>query len=275
MSAHPSLLPSPLPRLDASSARHPAVRPVVGFSGAQKGGYVDPPHRHDRAQFSYRLTGVAQIRAQDRCIILPPGRGVWIPAGVEHEVSCRGDAAYHALYAAEAAPAPEDGVKVIEVTPFLHALFLEFLTFPAAYDEEGREGRVVDLLLQEIFRAPAVLEAYPRAPREPRLQRVADHLRQYPGDPRDIDGWAAVAGMSRRSFTRAFRHDTGLAFSAWRTQLRLTEAVARLEAGQPVARVSQDLGYQAVSAFSASFQRTYGKTPSAVAAAGLTGRKAL
>ena len=55
-------------------------------------GYYDPPHTHEWAQFSYRLEGMAAIRAGEAAVVLPPGRGVWIPPGTVHEVSCRGPA---------------------------------------------------------------------------------------------------------------------------------------------------------------------------------------
>ena len=114
----------------------------------------EPPHAHEWAQFSYRLEGMAAVRAGEASIVLPPGRGVWIPLGTVHEVSCRGPAAYNALYVTtNARPFPTE-LKVLNVSPFLHALVEEFLTFATEYDEAGREGAVVALMLGEIDRAP-------------------------------------------------------------------------------------------------------------------------
>ncbi|MFT4253518.1 MAG: helix-turn-helix transcriptional regulator [Caulobacter sp.] len=253
--------PSAEPPIDRSSADHPPVRPVVGFYGRQPNGYYDPPHVHDRAQFSYRLEGVAAVRAGDEAIILRPGRGVWIPAGLRHEVSCRGPAAYNVLYVTvDAAPQP-DGLRVIDITPFLHALVEEFLTFDAAYDEAGREGDIVRLILGEITRAPPSTEAGPRLPADARLQRVCAALRRDPADGRDIDAWASEAGMSRRTFTRNFRDETGMSFVAWRQQLRMTQAAALLGAGQSATQVAQALGFSSLSAFASLFHRAFGLSP--------------
>ncbi|NGM48957.1 AraC family transcriptional regulator [Caulobacter sp. 602-2] len=257
---------TPEPPFDKSSADHPPIRPVVGLHGRQAKGYYDPPHVHDRAQFSYRLEGVAAVRAGGSAILLPPGRGVWIPPGLTHEVSCRGPAAYNALYVTpKADPQPRD-LKVIDVTPFLHALVEEFLTFEPAYDEAGREGQIVRLMLGEIDRAPASAYAGPRLPRDPRVRRICDALRIAPADDRDIDAWAQVAGMSRRTFTRAFRAETGMGFTTWRQQLRMTEAAARLEAGQSVKQAAQDLGFTSASSFVTLFQRSFGVSPGRYAA---------
>jgi AraC-like DNA-binding protein len=249
------------PPIDQSSADYPPVRPVIGFYGRQATGYYDPPHVHDRAQFSYRLEGVAAVRAGDAAIVLPPGRGVWIPAGMRHEVSCRGPAAYNVLYVTtQASPQPDD-LRVIDISPFLHALVEEFLTFDARYDETGREGDIVRLMLGEITRAPPSTDAGPRLPTDPRLQRVCTALRKDPADPRDIDAWAAEASMSRRTFTRNFRLETGMSFVAWRQQLRMTQAAALLVTGQSATQVAQVLGFSSLSAFATLFQKSFGISP--------------
>lgn len=259
------------PKLEQASVDHPPVRPVVGFSGRQTKGYYDPPHVHDRAQFSYRLEGMAAIRAGGEAIVLPPGRGVWIPPGVMHEVSCRGPAAYNALYVTTAARPLPQGLKVMEISPFLHALVEEFLTFPTGYDEDGREGDVVRLMLGEIARAPPVVDPGPKLPRDPRLLRVCEALRADLADNADIDAWAVVAGMSRRTFTRAFRQETGFGFHEWRQQLRMTAALGRLASGQSIPDVAHAMGFASISAFAARFARTFGMPPGRYAASKLAG----
>ena len=66
---------------------------------------------------------------------------------------------------------------------------------------------------------------------------------------------AADAGMSRRTFTRLFRAQTGASFAAWRQQVCLQAAIARLTQGQSVTRVALDLGYASPSAFASAFRR--------------------
>ncbi len=239
--------PNPNPTLERLNLDYSMVRPVTGFHGRRARGYYDPPHTHEWAQFSYRLEGMAAIRAGE--------------PGMVHEVSCRGPAAYNALYVTtDARPFPEK-LKVLDVSPFLHALVEEFLAFGADYDEAGREGTVVTLMLGEIDRAPEALLPGPKLPRDPRLLRVCEALRQDLADNGDLDAWAGVAGMSRRTFTRAFRQETGAGFHAWRQQLRMTAALDRLASGQPIPDVAHALGFASISAFAARFSRTFGLPP--------------
>lgn len=68
--------------------------------------------------------------------------------------------------------------------------------------------------------------------------------------------------MSRRSFTRCFRDETGMSLAAWRQHVRLLEALARLGCGQPITTIALDVGYESPSAFTAAFQRAFGVPPS-------------
>ncbi|WP_324740220.1 AraC family transcriptional regulator [Tsuneonella sp. CC-YZS046] len=99
-------------------------------------------------------------------------------------------------------------------------------------------------------------------PDDPRLLRVCGSLLERPSDPRDIDEWARIAGMGRRTFTRAFRRETGIGFAMWRQQARLMEAMALLSSGTPIAQVAFEVGYDSPSSFSAMFRRAFGVSPS-------------
>jgi AraC-like DNA-binding protein len=67
--------------------------------------------------------------------------------------------------------------------------------------------------------------------------------------------------MSRRTFTRIFRSETGVTFATWRQNVRLIEAMSRLSTGQSVTAVALDVGYNSPSAFTAMFRRAFGVPP--------------
>ena len=77
-----------------------------------------------------------------------------------------------------------------------------------------------------------------------------------------IDDWCLRLNMSRRSFTRAFRAETGLSFAQWRQRACLFAALPRLGDGEPVTSVALDLGYDSVAAFTTMFRRLLGEPPS-------------
>ena len=98
-------------------------------------------------------------------------------------------------------------------------------------------------------------------PTDPRLLRVCAPIPDDPSDPRDIDEWAGVAGMARRTFTRAFKRETGMGFAMWRQQVRLMDALALLSSGTPITQVAFEVGYDSPSSFSAMFRRAFGVSP--------------
>ncbi len=67
--------------------------------------------------------------------------------------------------------------------------------------------------------------------------------------------------MSRRAFTRLFRKETGLSFSAWRQQACLFAAMPRLAAGEAITTIALDLGYESPAAFTTMFKRLQGVPP--------------
>lgn len=92
--------------------------------------------------------------------------------------------------------------------------------------------------------------------------RLCAALRRNPADARTLDAWGVAVGASARTLARLFMTETGLSFAAWRAQVRLLAALARLAAGEKVTSVALDLGYDSPSAFIAMFRRQLGVTPS-------------
>jgi len=245
------------------SADYPLdTRPIMGFEDVYPAGFIDPPHSHPRAQLTYCSTGVMTVISADSSFILPPRRAIWIPAGLVHEVHCRAPVDSYTLYIDPALDGAGQAARVFEVSDLVRALVFEVGHFAADYDMAGREGRIAQLLLDEIRRMPLIPSAL-AMPSDPRLLRVCRALIADPADARDIDGWAALAAMGRRTFTRAFGDETGAGLATWRQQVRLMAAISRLAAGQPVTTVAYDVGYESPSAFSAVFHRTFGMTPTA------------
>ncbi|MCW2286485.1 transcriptional regulator GlxA family with amidase domain [Rhodoblastus acidophilus] len=86
-----------------------------------------------------------------------------------------------------------------------------------------------------------------------------DRLRDKP----DIDGAAAQAGMSRRSFTRHFKRVHGESFGAWLEREKLSEARRRLErTADKVEAIAGDCGFSGALALRAAFLRHFDTTPS-------------
>ena len=98
-------------------------------------------------------------------------------------------------------------------------------------------------------------------PREESLARVAGALLDDVGDDRTLDDWAHVAGVSRRTFMRAFSAEAGMSFGRWRQQARLFAALEMLAQKKSVTEIAITVGYDSVSAFIEMFRTMLGTTP--------------
>ncbi len=225
-------------------------RPVMGFGDDYPAGFVDPLHCHESSQLSYSAFGIISVITPTSSFTLPPYRAIWIPAGMMHEVHCRAQVSTFTLYIDPVFDRQPQQCRVFEVSELVRALIFEVGNFPLGYDVEGREGRIARLLLEEIERMPDTPSEI-AMPADRRLLRV-----------RDIDDWARVAGMGRRTFTRLFKEQTGAGLATWRQQVRLMAAFSRLALGQPITTVAFDVGYESASAFTAMFHRVFGAPPS-------------
>lgn len=239
-------------------------RDVIATGNEYPPHYVLPSHSHRRGQLLYASTGVITTITSEGSWVVPPRRAVWIPPGVAHEVHMGGPVTTRSAYvtpeAGQAAGLPTR-CRVIAVSALLHELLMEAVDLPAEYELDGRDGRLMTLLLDEIRRMP-VLPLNTPLPREKRLAALCRELLDRPSLDTTIDDMARRAGMSRRHFTRTFREETGMSFAAWRQQACLLAALTRLGNGEAITQVAMDLGYGNPSAFTAAFRRVLGMAPS-------------
>lgn len=73
-------------------------RPLVPFSHDYAHGDSEPWHQHDCAQLLHSLTGVVRVDTASGCWVVPPGRGVWLPAGTQHALRITGNVAARTLF---------------------------------------------------------------------------------------------------------------------------------------------------------------------------------
>lgn len=237
------------------------IGPVVGVTDHYPAGHVDAFGSRDRALVVYVLTGVMSAVTEVASYVLPPHRAIWLPAGTVHEISCRGPVTFNLVQIDPDMPGQLNEARVFDVSLLVRALIQEVLGFGDGYEADGREGQIVRLLLDEVARAPAIPLSAP-IPHDRRLKRVCDIIIADPADQRDLDALAREAGMGRRTFTRAFRAETDMAFAMWRQQIRLMAALSMLGEGRPITNIAYDVGYESPSSFTAMFHRVLGVPPS-------------
>ncbi len=236
-------------------------KPVIAFSRDLTDGDVIERHSHDHAQLLYATSGVMRVQTPVGAWVVPPQRAVWIPPGIEHEVACVGDVAMRTIYIeTRSAPATRTECCVLSVTPLLRELVLALIGISGERFGDDVVVRQMAVLLDQIAAAPRI-DLYLPTPSDHRLRKVTDALAADPADGRPLSEWAHMAGASARTLARLFVAETGLSFGAWRQQLRLHDAVARLAIGEPVTSVAYAVGYDSPSAFIAMFREAMGETP--------------
>lgn len=234
--------------------------PVLAFAHSLARDEHVSEHHHSRSQLLHPITGVVIVTTPAGRWMVPPGHALWIPAGTRHAVDTVGgvevQSAYVRLDAINGLPTH---LHVTGMTALMRSLLDEAVRIgPEATD--GRAELIRSTLLHEIPLLPERPLVLP-LPRSPRLADLCRGFIARPSAQLEIDDWANTVGMSRRSFTRLFRQQTGLSLSAWRQQACVMAALPRLSAGEPVTAVAMELGYDSIPAFTTMFSRVMGAPP--------------
>lgn len=235
--------------------------PIVALPSEYPDGYHVPNHHHSRSQLLHALAGVVLVSSQFGRWMVPPDHAMWIPAGIEHAVDMLGNVSMRSIYVApdaiEGLPAR---LRVVGVSDLIRSLIVEAVALPDEAEPSARARLLLTLLLHEIPAMPERPLGLP-FPADPKIAALCRRFVAAPSPHATIDEWAQAAGMSRRTFTRAFHRQTGLPLSTWRQQALLFAALPRLAEGEPVTRVALDLGYDSVPAFTTMFKRMLGTSP--------------
>jgi len=239
-----------------------AHRPLIPYAHDYRHGDVEPQHHHNCAQLVHTLTGVVRVETVLGHWIVPPGRGVWLPAGVKHALQMTGEVAARTLFVDPLARADlPASCQVVQISPLLRELIVSALDLPEAYRPASRAERIYELILDEIRVMTELPFSLPE-PQSEALLGLCRALRAAPGESWTLENSARRVTVSRRTLARRFYQETGLQFSDWVRRARLMEALTRLARGDSVLAVSLELGYESQSAFSAMFRRILGVAPS-------------
>jgi AraC-like DNA-binding protein len=245
-----------------------AGSPATVFVEDHVDGNVIRRHRHAYVQMIGVTQGLLRVTTAAALHIVPPMHALWLPPQVEHEIRVSGKAKLAAACIADAAGLRDRPMRSFPMTPLLLELLRAAGRFGTAYPGDGPEMRLIAVLLDQI---PADVAARPETSELPMpvsagLRQVAEGLLREPGNKRTLDEWGAQVGASARTLERRFRDETGLPFRAWRLQLQMREALARLSTGEPVQTVAHAVGYASASAFIKAFRASFSASPLQLAA---------
>jgi AraC-like DNA-binding protein/quercetin dioxygenase-like cupin family protein len=256
MPTTPQPTPQFLTELDRSTV------PVVCRANNYPAGHVIERHSHAKGQLIYAAHGVMMVAADDGQWIVPPTRGIWMPAGHVHWIRCIGVLHMRSIYVhPDAAPGLPAHSQAVGISPLLRELIQAAIGVSPPYGEDSRDGRLMRLLLDELHAVP-VLPLHLPQPADARLRRICTRLLERPGDGSTLTHWAERLSVDAKTIQRLFARETGMTFGQWRQQARLLRALEKLASGEKVVDVALALGYDSPSAFATMFKRQFGQTPS-------------
>ncbi|TFF13952.1 AraC family transcriptional regulator [Pseudomonas sp. BCA14] len=236
-------------------------RPVYGRTESLPNRALTRRHSHPWVQLSYAISGVLEIQTSAGRFVAPPQRAVWIPAGVPHRVFSSPHTEMRSLYLdCSVTTWAAERCQVLEVSSLLRELIRSFSELPVEYAEDGPDGRLAQVVLDQLAAAPQVDLMLP-LPHDPRLRQIYRSLNLHPEQQTKLGQWSEKLGVSEKTLSRSFLSDTGLTFRAWRQRLRLLSALPALERGERVTDVALSCGYESTSAFIAAFRQQFDATP--------------
>lgn len=229
------------------------------------------PHSHPSVSIGVVDAGASVFSSGGRRVALAPGALVMVPADCVH--ACNplpgGAWSYQMLhlqadwFAAELAAcgAPLPMVATLNQAPQAYATFcaLNACLFSAA-SVADKTAALRDFVASGLWRGAALpARAWPAA--GSRLERVRRLLLDDPANAASLAELAALAGMSRHHFLRAFRAETGLTPHAFRLDARINRARALLRRGAALAELAQALGFADQAHFQRAFKARVALTP--------------
>jgi AraC-like DNA-binding protein/quercetin dioxygenase-like cupin family protein len=252
----------PVPIVDMLDAVETASSPVTCRAVDYEYDRVVSPHTHTKHQLVYAVQGVMSVQAQSGFWVIPPSRGLWIPAGTTHAVRCIGEVHMRSLYVRQdAAPGLLTTCCAVGVSPLLRELIRGAAAVRHPYAPDSRDGRLMRLLLDELHALP-VLPLHLPMPTDPRAVQICESLQRQPDDASTLADWADRLAVDAKTIQRVFAAQTGMTFGRWRQQARLLRALELIAGGTKIIDVALALGYDSPGAFATMFRKQFGQAPS-------------
>ncbi|MFP7608452.1 AraC family transcriptional regulator [Serratia quinivorans] len=203
-------------------------------------------HRHRKAQLIYTVRGMIRCEVENGLWLVPPQCALWMPSNVLHNAQGASASECYCLFVDQDAIAGlPTHCCTLAVSPLLRELLFQASAFEQLYDQQGPEGRLAGVLLDQLVKAP-VENLHLPVSNDARIRQLTERLLANPADKATLGQWAQRIGMS---------------FGHWRRQLHVVLALQRLTQGDSVQRVALDLGYESASGFVTMFRKAVGKPP--------------
>lgn len=217
-----------------------------------------PVHDHGWDQLAYASDGFLTVEVPGATWVVPPERGVWVPAGTAHALVMRTRTTLQAVYFGEGVADLPPTAHVVRTSALAREVIRTIIERGMLDTTVPSDARLVGVLVDQL-QALDVPPLELRPPLRDPGRRAAELLRADPA--RDLDELAREMAVSRRTLERSFQQDTGLTLGRWRQRARLLRALELLADGESVTATSIAVGYASPSAFVLAFRNALDATP--------------
>ena len=163
-------------------------------------------------------------------------------------------------------PGPAGDPALTPTVWLAQRLLAAYLSWPGS-DAAVAERLARDLVVTTLRPSPTAVSGAGGSA----VEQTKELMACSPGRLLSLERIAREAHYSRFHLLRAFHARTGYTMHQYHLHLRLRRSLGPLLAGEPVADIALELGFQGHSHFTSRFRRAFGETPSAVRAAAADG----
>jgi AraC-like DNA-binding protein len=229
---------------------------AVNYSAGGRGGL----HSHPWPQFMYASKGAIRAEVDNKSWIIPPRRGLCIPANAPHRLDRSANLQLRTLYVRpELVPARVKPLAV-NVSGLLHEAIMRVCEQNYLDGREATDRHLGAIILNEMEQAPspAITLTFPR---DARARKLASLFLEPDTVEAPLETLCTEAGLSRRTAERAFERETGVAPGQWRRFAALSQSLVNIAGGMKIEHAALAAGYQSRSAFSDAFAKVFGFPP--------------
>lgn len=229
-----------------------------------------PMHSHNKHQLYYVENGIAFFNTPTNSFFLPAHHFLWIPAGVEHNITSR--TAVKMVYCLYIPRSITKGFPKLEENTGIYpvnSLMVEMINYTQEwYGEVNAEDNfryqfllTLTNIITEAAEKTSLPIELPTTDNED-LRQVLKYIHRNIGQELNLKAIAEQFGYSTRSLSRMFQNNINTSFLQYVKLLRIIKAMELLlQTNLSVSEISYMCGYNTLSSFSYVFQKVVHASP--------------